>query len=116
MSFSFISPLTTNAKEQTVSIVGRVYEFEEKSEYEVDSSKSTSTSENSQTLGQFSITGDISKEYTNKGFTAYEITDGTIISIQYKGVSRGNFSCRVENWSSLFKFVNQHSLPLLIRI
>ena len=84
MSFSFISPLTTNAKEQTVSIVGRVYEFEEKSEYEVDSSKSTSTSENSQTLGQFSITGDISKEYTNKGFTAYEITDGTIISIQYK--------------------------------
>lgn len=84
MSFSFVSPLTTNAKEQTVSIVGRVYEFEEKSEYEVDSSKSTSTSENSQTLGQFSITGDISKEYTNKGFTAYEIADGTIISIQYK--------------------------------
>ena len=84
MSFSFVSPLTTNAKEQTVSIVGRVYEFEEKSEYEVDSSKTTSTSENSQTLGQFSITGDISKEYINKGFTAYEITDGTIISIKYK--------------------------------
>ena len=50
MTISVFSPITASAKEQTVSIVGRVYEFEEKSEYEVDSSKTTSTSENSQTL------------------------------------------------------------------
>ena len=84
MSFSFISPLNTSAKEQSISLNGMVYEFEEKSKYEVDESSPTFKSEKTKTLGNISITGDISNEFVKENFSAFEITDGTVFSVQYK--------------------------------
>ena len=84
MSFSFISPLNTSAKEQSISLNGMVYEFEEKSKYEVDESSPTFKSEKTKTLGNISITGDISNEFVKDNFSAFEITDGTVFSVQYK--------------------------------
>lgn len=84
MTISLFSPITASAKEQSLSLTGMVYQFEEKSEYEVDSSQPTYKSESIQTLGKLSITGDISQEYVKDNFTAYEIADGSVISLQYK--------------------------------
>ena len=84
MSFSFISPLNTSAKEQSISLNGMVYEFEEKSKYEVDESSPTFKSEKTKTLGNLSITGDISNEFVKDNLTAFEISDGTVFSVQYK--------------------------------
>lgn len=83
-TLSFIPTITASAKEQSITLTGMVYQFEEKSEYEVDSSQPTYKSENIQTLGKLSITGDISQEYVKDNFTAYEIADGSVISLQYK--------------------------------
>ena len=64
MILTVVSPVPTfvaEAKEQTVDIYGQVYEFDKKSEYEIDSSSATSTTDKASTLGSFSIDGDISK-------------------------------------------------------
>ena len=84
MTCSSVPSITASAKEQSVGLTGMVYEFGEKSEYEVDNSKPTYKSENINTLGKLSITGDISQEYIKDGFTAYEISDGSVISLLYK--------------------------------
>ena len=84
MTISIFSPITANAKDQSINLTGMVYQFEKSSEYEVDSSQPTYKSENIQTLGKLSITGDISQEYVKDNFTAYEIADGSVISLQYK--------------------------------
>lgn len=84
ISLSFIPPINANAKEQSVNLKGMVYEFGEKSEYGIDASKPTYKSENVQTLGNLSIMGDISNEFVKDNFTAFEITDGTVFSIQYE--------------------------------
>lgn len=84
MTLSFIVPVSANAEEKNVNLVGKVYEFEKDSEYEIDSTKLTTSSEGVRTLGKLSIIGDISKEYIQNGVTAYEIAEGTVISIQYK--------------------------------
>ena len=83
-TLSFIPTITASAKEQSIRLTGMVYQFEKNSEYEVDSSQPTYKSESIQTLGKLSITGDISQEYVKDNFTAYEIADGSVISLQYK--------------------------------
>ncbi len=89
--FAAASPVPTfvaEAKEQTVDIYGQVYEFDKKSEYEIDSSSATSTTDKASTLGSFSIDGDISRDYTKNGFTAYEIANDTVFSVSYKYSSK----------------------------
>ena len=81
---SSVFPFVAEAKEQTVDINGQVYEFDKKSEYEIDSTLATSTTDKATTLGSLSIDGDISKNYTKDGFTAYEIANNTVFSISYK--------------------------------
>ena len=84
MILTVVSPVPTfvaEAKEQTVDIYGQVYEFDKKSEYEIDSSSATSTTDKASTLGSFSIDGDISKDYTKNGFTDYEIANDTVLSV-----------------------------------
>lgn len=91
MILTVVSPVPTfvaEAKEQTVDIYGQVYEFDKKSEYEIDSSSATSTTDKASTLGSFSIDGDISKDYTKNGFTAYEIANDTVFSVSYKYSSK----------------------------
>jgi len=75
--------ITVSAKEQTVDLTQKTYEFGEKSEYEISSSESTSSPEVMTRLGKFSLSGDISKTYTEDDFTAYEIADDTIFSIHF---------------------------------
>jgi len=65
--------ITVSAKEQTVNLTKKTYEFGEKSEYEISSSESTSSPEVMTRLGKFSLSGDISKTYTEDDFTAYGI-------------------------------------------
>lgn len=80
----FVSPLNTSAKEQSISLTGMVYQFEENSRYEVDSSQPTYKSESTTTIGKLSISGDILHEYIKDNFIAYEIADGSVFSLQYK--------------------------------
>lgn len=91
MMFTVIAiafPLIVEAKDQTVSIGGQVYEFDKKSKYEVDSSSPNNTTDKVTTLGSLSISGDISRNYTKDGFTAYEIADDTVFTITYKYSSK----------------------------
>lgn len=75
--------ITVSAKEQTVDLTQKTYEFGEKSEYEISSSESTSSPEVTTHLGKFSLIGDIAKTYTKDGFTAYEIADDTLFSMHF---------------------------------
>ncbi len=75
--------LTTTAKEQTIDLAPKIYEFGEKSEYEIDSKEPTASPEVTTRLGKFSLSGDISQTYTKEGFTAYEIADDTTFSLHY---------------------------------
>ena len=75
--------ITVSAKEQTVDLTQKTYEFGEKSEYEIDASEPTSSPEVTTHLGKFSLIGDIAKTYTKDGFTAYEIADDTLFSMHF---------------------------------
>ena len=79
----FPTTLTSTAKEQTIELSNKIYEFGEKSEYVIDSKEPTASPEVTTRLGNFSLNGDIAKTYTKDGFTAYEITDDTIFSIHF---------------------------------
>ncbi|MBQ7989539.1 MAG: hypothetical protein IJ251_00630 [Oscillospiraceae bacterium] len=75
---------SAEAKEQAFGIHGQVYEFDNKSEYKIDSSSASSTTDKSVTLGSLSIEGDISNDYTQDGYAAYEIANNTVFSVSYK--------------------------------
>lgn len=75
--------LTTTAKEQTIDLAPKIYEFGEKSEYEIDSKEPTTSPAVTTRLGKFSLCGDISQTYIKDGFTAYEIADDTVFSLHY---------------------------------
>lgn len=79
----FPTTLTSTAKEQTVELAQKTYEFGEKNEYEIDASEPTSSPEVTTHLVKFSLIGDIAKTYTKDGFTAYEIDDDTLFSMHF---------------------------------
>lgn len=81
-------PFVAKAKEQSIAIDGQVYEFDKKSEYEIDSSSATSTTNKATTIGSLSIDGDISKDYTKDGIPAYEIADNAVFTATYKYSSK----------------------------
>lgn len=88
-------PFVAEAKDQTINLNGQVYEFDKKSEYEIDSSSSDKTTDEITTLGSWSISGNIANNYTKDGIPAYEIEDDTIFSISYK------YSSKLKNASSM---------------
>lgn len=79
----FPTTLTSTAKEQTIELSNKIYEFGEKSEYVIDSKEPTASPEVTTRLGKFSLSGDISQTYTKDGFTAYEIADDTTFTLHY---------------------------------
>ena len=90
-----VFPFVSEAEEQTVDINGQVYEFDEKSEYEIDSSSAISTTDKVTTLGSLSIDGDISKTYTQNGIVAYEIANDTVFSVLF------NYSSKLKDADSM---------------
>lgn len=75
--------MSATAKDQTIELNRKVYEFGEKSEYEIDSSEPVTTPEVATRLGKLSLSGDIDKAYSKDGFTAYEIADDTLFTLDF---------------------------------
>lgn len=80
-------PFASEAKEQTLEVNGQLYEFGEKSEYDVDSSTPSENADDSMKLGSLSINGNINRTYDKDGYAAYEIADGEIFTIDFKYIN-----------------------------
>lgn len=70
--------LTAFAAPAKTEVPGRVYEFGKDSHYEFSDSKDSVASENADTYGTFSISGEVSDVTTNNGVPAYEVTEGNL--------------------------------------
>lgn len=71
------------AENGNTAVVGKLYEFEEKSEYEISSAQSSSTTTNSNTYGEFLLNGNIKNSISKNGVPSYEVEDGKL-SLVYK--------------------------------
>lgn len=70
--------LTAFATAAKTEVPGQVYEFGKDSHYEFSDSKDSVSSENTDTYGTFSISGDVSDVTTKNGVPAYEVTEGNL--------------------------------------
>lgn len=71
------------AENGNTAVVGKLYEFEEKSEYEISSAQSSSTTTSSNTYGEFLLNGNIKNSISKSGVPSYEVEDGKL-SLVYK--------------------------------
>lgn len=71
------------AENGNIAVVGKLYEFEEKSEYEISSAQSSSTTTSSNTYGEFLLNGNIKTSTSKNGVPSYEVEDGKL-SFVYK--------------------------------
>ncbi len=71
------------AENGNIAVVGKLYEFEEKSEYEISSAQSSSTTTSSNTYGEFLLNGNIKTSTSKNGVPSYEVEDGKL-SLVYK--------------------------------
>ncbi len=71
------------AENGNTAVVGKLYEFEEKSEYEISSAQSSSTTTSSNTYGEFLLNGNIKNSISKNGVPSYEVEDGKL-SFVYK--------------------------------
>lgn len=71
------------AENGNTAVVGKLYEFEEKSEYEISSAESSSTTTSSNTYGEFLLNGNIKNSISKNGVPSYEVEDGKL-SFVYK--------------------------------
>lgn len=71
------------AENGNTAVVGKLYEFEEKSEYEISSAQSSSTTTSSNTYGEFLLNGNIKNSISKNGVPSYEVEDGKL-SLVYK--------------------------------
>ena len=71
------------AENENIAVVGKLYEFEEKSEYEISSAQSSSTTTSSNTYGEFLLNGNIKTSTSKNGVPSYEVEDGKL-SFVYK--------------------------------
>lgn len=74
-----IFPYNVNAVDKNTFIDAKIYEFNEKSEYEISSSESAS---NAASLGKFIINGNVRSSGVKENFPAFEISDG-VLSFAY---------------------------------
>lgn len=70
--------ITTFAASAKTEVPGQIYEFGKDSHYEFSDSKNFVSSENADTYGIFSISGEISDVITKDGIPAYEVTEGNL--------------------------------------
>lgn len=71
------------AENGNTAVVGKLYEFEEKSEYEISSAQSSSTTTSSNTYGEFLLNGNIKNSISKNGVPSCEVEDGKL-SFVYK--------------------------------
>ena len=72
--------MVVNAKEESTKVIGKVYEFEEKDSYEFSKKNTyTTTDNNCQTYGLFSIDGNIKSKEIKEGIPSYEINGGNVL-------------------------------------
>lgn len=71
------------AENGNTAVVGKLYEFEEKSEYEISSAQSSSTTTSSNTYGEFLLNCNIKNSISKNGVPSYEVEDGKL-SLVYK--------------------------------
>ena len=71
------------AENGNTAVVGKLYEFKEKSEYEISSAQSSSTTTSSNTYGEFLLNGNIKTSISKNGVPSYEVEDGKL-SLVYK--------------------------------
>lgn len=74
---------TAEAAEKNMEIIGKVYEFEEKNEYDITSSESVGTTKDHNTLGKFSISGDITKTSEEGDIPSYQVAEDKLITLAY---------------------------------
>ena len=70
--------LTAFAAPAKTEVPGQVYEFGKDSHYEFSDSKDSVSSENADTYGTFSISGEVSDLTTKNGVPAYKVTEGNL--------------------------------------
>ena len=70
--------LTVFAAPAKTEVPGQVYEFGKDSHYEFSDSKDSISSENADTYGTFSISGEVSDVTTKNGVPAYKVTEGNL--------------------------------------
>lgn len=74
------SPYNLNAADKNISVDGKIYEFEEKSEYEVSTSEPIA---DVNTFGKFSISGNILNNTEKDNIPAFEVAEGSFLSFSY---------------------------------
>lgn len=78
------------------AVVGKLYEFKEKSEYEISSAQSSSTTTSSNTYGEFLLNGNIKTSISKNGVPSYEVEDGKL-SLVYK-YDDTLFNAEIDSW------------------
>lgn len=78
-----ISLSVIKAEEKSIEVIGKVYEFDEKSEYEISSSEAFGDTNKINTLGKLLITGNVLKVLENDEVPTYEINNDDFITISY---------------------------------
>lgn len=75
--------IPTYAENGNTAVAGKLYEFGEKSEYEISSAESYISTTKENTYGEFFISGNIKSDSDKNGISAYEVKDGNL-SLIYK--------------------------------
>lgn len=78
-----ISNIPCFATNGNTAVVEKLYEFGEKSEYEISSAQSSTLTSNTNTYGEFLLNGNIKTSTTKNGVPAYKVEDGEL-SLIYK--------------------------------
>lgn len=76
MLFSIIV-ISASAENSKNPVTGKIYTFDEKSDYEISNSKFVS-SDKTETYGNFAVSGNIHNISTKDGLPAYELSDGNL--------------------------------------
>ncbi len=83
LSITIASTIIVSAEQTDTAVIGKVYEFGGDSRYEISAAESFSPSDNANTYGKFTISGDIKSTSQKNDLPAYEIGEGKI-SFTYK--------------------------------
>lgn len=60
------------------TVIGKVYTFDKKSDYEISGNKNYTTSDKTSTYGDFSVSGDVTNISTKDGVPSYEVNSGNL--------------------------------------
>lgn len=81
MLFSIHIPIS--AESSNAAVIGKIYEFDKKSNYEISSADSYLSTSDTDTYGEFLLNGNVKSSAEKDGIPAYEVEDG-VLSLIYK--------------------------------